>query len=119
MVIMMMMIMMMMMMSRTASCSALLKRRESGLKLVERKRSRTNLVPGLGQEMPAQVVAVKLQARAQGLTPEYVQASSRSEARATAVVVASPLQPAITLLSPVTTNPASPSPPVLTKVDRT
>ena len=53
----MMMSVMLMMMTRTASCSALLKRRESGLKLVERKRSRTNLVPGLGQEMPAQVGA--------------------------------------------------------------
>ena len=48
-----------------------------------------------------------------------MQASSRSEARGTVVVLASPLQPAITLLSPVTTNPASSSPPVLTKVGRT
>ena len=61
MMMMMMIMMILMMMTRTASCSALLKRRESGLKLVERKRSRTNLVPGqgqgLGQEMPAQVGA--------------------------------------------------------------
>ena len=58
----------------------------------------------------------KVPTSAETMTPVYVQASSRSEARATAVVLASSLQPAITLLSPVTTNPASPS---HTKVDIT